>query len=105
VKNENVTGWAVVARKRAARLQTESRRLRGLSQALRAARAGRLALTRCAWCGRVKIDEEWLQLAAIGAGQINATSSLRLRATHGICPPCFEREQSEAERARAARTA
>ena len=100
--NEDVTGWALLARKQAVKLQTDSRRLRSLSQAFRAARAGSVALTRCAWCGRLKIEEEWLQLAAIGMGRQQVSPSLRRRATHGICPPCFEHEQDKVDRARAA---
>lgn len=103
VQNEELKLRAVRAREHAARVQIDSRRLRALTQAVRGARRGCMSLVRCAWCGSLKLEEEWLELAAIGAGRQQVGPSLRRRATHGICPPCFEREQDGAERARANR--
>ena len=44
-------------------------------------------LVRCAWCERIKVDDEWVDVAEVRA--------MRLRPeppayhTHGICPDCF----------------
>ena len=97
---EDLTRRAMVAGAHADLLQTESRRIVGLAQVLRDAHAGRVLLLRCAWCDRFRVDEEWLHLEAIGKGQQQITSSLRARATHGICSDCFRREQWAAERGR-----
>jgi hypothetical protein len=102
---EDLVRRAVAAGRRARSLRTESRRISELAQTLRDANEGRVVLVRCAWCERLQVGEEWLRLEAIGGGQQWIASSLRDQATHGICPRCYEREQSAAERARARQTA
>ncbi len=90
---------AMAARNEAESLQAKSRRISALARALREADAGRGILVRCAWCDRFKIDNEWLPLTAIGAGQQRIATSLRAQASHGICPDCLSRELEEAARA------
>jgi hypothetical protein len=88
---------AVVARELAEGLSMESRQLGGLSRTLRAVRAGRVMLLRCAWCERFEIDGEWLRLDAVGAGGLRVTTSLLEHASHGICPDCFDGEMERFE--------
>ena len=91
---------AVLAGQHSETLQAQSRHICALAQALRDARSGRVLLTRCAWCGRLKVEEEWLHLTAIGEGQQQIASSLCRHATHGICPSCLNRELEAANRRR-----
>jgi hypothetical protein len=46
-------------------------------------------LVRCAWCGSFHVAGEWLRFEAIGRGQVRITHELLDRASHGICPRCF----------------
>jgi hypothetical protein len=48
-------------------------------------------LTRCAWCQRLRLDEEWVPSEEVPPFLL---ADLDDRSTHGICPSCF----SEAER-------
>jgi hypothetical protein len=70
-----------------------------LAQLLREAAHGAVSIVRCAWCGRLKVGEEWLHLEAIGSGQQQISSSLVARASHGICPGCFAEQERLRERA------
>jgi hypothetical protein len=91
---------AIEARDRSTGLRTDARRIAALAQLLRDANAGHVLLRRCAWCDRFEIGGEWLALDAVGSGEQHLTSTLRERATHGICPECFDRVQAEALRGR-----
>jgi hypothetical protein len=82
---------ALAAQERAAELAPGTRQIRHLSHLLREASAGRVLLVRCAWCERLKVDDEWLRLTAVGSGQQRITASLRSGASHGICPDCLMR--------------
>jgi len=90
---EDLARRAIEARDHAASLHADAQRIRSLAQILRDAHAGRRLLRRCAWCERFEVGREWLRLDAIGTGQHRITASLLDRATHGICPECFERER------------
>jgi len=48
-------------------------------------------LTRCAWCQRLRLGEEWIRAEEVPPFLL---ADLDDRSTHGICPACF----SEAER-------
>lgn len=48
---------------------------------------------RCAWCGRVEVDGEFVDPAEFLDGDLPAR--LRDRSTHGICPDCFARVQAD----------
>jgi hypothetical protein len=91
---------AVAAGEQSSSLQIDSRRIRGLAQTLRDADAGETPLVRCAWCGRLKIGDEWLRLKAIGSGQQRINTNIRDSASHGICPRCFDREEHRRAAAR-----
>ena len=56
---------------------------RELADALldRAAEAGAAMPSRCAWCGRYRVGDEWLTVERPAAGA---------RVSHGICPDCVE---------------
>ncbi|HMP81142.1 MAG TPA: hypothetical protein PKA41_00370 [Verrucomicrobiota bacterium] len=41
----------------------------------------------CAWCHQIDFDGEWIPLEEL------LRKGFDTRATHGICPTCFEREQ------------
>lgn len=85
---------ALEATTRAEGLVVDAQRISELSAKLRAARGGAVSIRRCAWCGRFEVGEEWLHLEAIGSGQQNIRVALLERATHGICPDCFQEEAS-----------
>jgi hypothetical protein len=59
-------------------------------------------LVRCAWCGRISADGEWIDPSTLIGGSLR--ERLRQNATHGICPDCLERVSAEAERERARRS-
>jgi hypothetical protein len=44
-------------------------------------------LVRCAWCERIKMDDEWVEVAEVQAMRL--TRNARLQHSHGICPDCF----------------
>jgi hypothetical protein len=59
---------------------------------------GPAELVLCAWCGRVSAEGHWIDPASL----LGADLRRRLfeRASHGICPDCFEQVEVEAHRAR-----
>jgi hypothetical protein len=69
-----------------------ARRVLHFSRIMRAARDGEVAICRCAWCDRFKIGNEWLHLDDIGHGQQHIRQTLLRRASHGICPKCFDEQ-------------
>jgi hypothetical protein len=44
-------------------------------------------LVRCAWCGRIKTEDEWADVAQVLAMRLTRDSAERH--SHGICPDCF----------------
>lgn len=93
---EELVQRAVAAQERAASAHADSKRIRDLAATRREAQAGRTLLRRCAWCDRFQVGDVCLHLDAIGRGQPQITASLRVRATHGICPDCFARQPDPA---------
>jgi hypothetical protein len=47
---------------------------------------------RCAWCDSLNLEDEWLQLDALGVAGPQIAASILDRASHGICPECLDRE-------------
>src|SRR5215467_13739592 len=94
---------AVKASEHASSLRRDSRLIRDLAQRLRDAHNGEVVLRRCSWCERYEVGGEWLHLEAIGAGQFRITTSLRERATNGICDDCLRRELRQSTETRADR--
>jgi hypothetical protein len=81
--------------------QTDSNRVRELAQLLRDAEAGTTMLVHCAWCGRLQVGDEWLDLAAESDESLEITDSLIRKSSHGICPDCFAHVSETAEVQRA----
>jgi hypothetical protein len=94
---EDLIRRALAARERSQALQRSSLQVASLAQLLRDARAGRVMLVHCAWCNAFRIGDEWLQLEAVGQGQVQIAHALREKASHGICPRCFEAEVERSE--------
>lgn len=92
---EELIRRALAARERTEAAQKDSRRVRELARLLRNANAGTSLLLHCAWCGRLQVGEEWLDLDDVGSPQIAA--SLIPNSSHGICPDCFTRVSADAE--------
>lgn len=90
----------VAAHRRARTLLREKERIRVLAQILREAQGGRAQLVRCAWCDRIHVGDEWLQLEEVGTGRLRVSQSIREQASHGICPTCFEDEMQRSRRRR-----
>lgn len=90
---EDLVRRALDAKARSDEIRLDSERIISLAQMLRQAAAGHVSIVRCAWCGRLKVGEEWLHLEAIGSGQQQINSSLMARASHGICPQSFEQQE------------
>ena len=44
-------------------------------------------LVRCAWCERIKVDDEWVEVAEVQAMQLRRHAPEQH--SHGICPDCF----------------
>ena len=88
---EDLVTRALAAQERAESLTVDAVRVSRLSRALREARTGKAMLLRCAWCERLQVGGEWLQLDAIGSGQTRIAEDLVRQSTHGICPDCFGR--------------
>lgn len=84
---------ALEAQARSGEIRLDAERIRSLAQILREAAHGAVSIIRCAWCGRLKVGEEWLHLETIGSGQQQISSSLIARASHGICPECFAEQE------------
>jgi hypothetical protein len=107
---EELVRRALAARERAEAAQKDSRRVRKLAQLLREAHAGKTLLIHCAWCGRLHVGEEWLDLGADREEGVEIegpkiADSLIRRSSHGICPDCFARVSTEAEAERSTSTA
>jgi hypothetical protein len=49
--------------------------------------SARELLVRCAWCERVKVDDEWVEAAEVQAMRL--VRDAPERHSHGICPDCF----------------
>jgi hypothetical protein len=101
---------ALAAREKAEAVQKDPRRVQKLARLLREANGGKTLLRHCAWCGRLRVGEEWLDLAADGDESVEIegleiTDSLIRRSSHGICPDCFARVSADAEAERSARAA
>ena len=97
---EDLVRRAIAAQESARSLQESAERIKNLAAALREAHAGHTLLVHCAWCGKLRIGDEWLQLQAIGRGQVRIAERLIRESTHGICPDCLERVRAEADRGR-----
>jgi hypothetical protein len=80
----------------AAVARSRSRLLRALVRELQR-EPGHLP-ARCAWCGRISLGGSFVRFEDVLLG----APPLRLlaRATHGICPDCFEREDAAASEER-----
>jgi len=78
---------------RARSVVAESSRIIRRSHALVAAREllveDGAMLTRCAWCGRYELGDEWLEPAE--RPRFLRPDALPDRTTHGICGDCFHR--------------
>jgi hypothetical protein len=98
---EDLVRRALSARTRAGNRTRDSQRVRGLAEILRDAEAGTVSIRRCAWCERFNVGGEWLHLDAIGTGERTISAHLLERASHGICPDCFERELEQTDAGRA----
>jgi hypothetical protein len=90
--DDNVVRRESQAKTHAEELAAQARRVLDFSRILRAARNGEVSICRCAWCGRFKIGDEWLHLDEVGHDQQLIRESLMRRASHGICPECFEEQ-------------
>jgi hypothetical protein len=89
---EDLARRVVAARQRSEQLQREFGRASELARLLRDARADRVILVHCAWCDAFHLGDEWLQLEAIGDGQVRIIHTLRDKASHGICPSCLDEQ-------------
>ena len=87
---------AQAAAEAAERHHQHASELHAFVRALR--RRGPAELVLCAWCGRVAAEGHWIDPAPL----LGADLRRRLfeRASHGICPDCFEQVEVEAHRAR-----
>jgi hypothetical protein len=95
---EDLVARALAAQEHARSLNVDAARVTRLARILREARAGGRLLLHCAWCGRLQVGDEWLQLDTIGSGHmLIAKQQLVKQSTHGICPDCFERVSGGAE--------
>ena len=73
-------------------LLDQATRRRTLAGALREAYYSEAMLVRCAWCGSIKAEDEWLHLQALSESQRWIVRRLRERASHGICPSCLDEQ-------------
>ena len=90
---EDLVRRALAAQRRSDEICRDAERIQSLAQILRQATHGRVPIVRCAWCGRVKVGEEWLHLEAVGSGQQQIRGSLMAQASHGICTDCFAEQE------------
>ncbi len=95
---EDLARRVIEAQSEAAGLRRDTTRIEALAQILRDAEAGMISIRRCAWCDRFDIGGEWLHVDAIGEGHQPIADRLLDRATHGICPDCFDAEERKASR-------
>ena len=100
---EELVSRALNAQEQARTLTVEAARVSRLARILREARADTTMLLHCAWCGRLQVGDEWLRLEAIGRGQMRIAKQIVRRSTHGICPDCFERVNTDTEAHRSSR--
>jgi len=98
---EDLVARALAAQERARSLTVDAARVASLARILREAGTGGRMLVHCAWRQRLQVEDEWLELDAIGSGQTRIAEQLIRRSTHGICPDCFERVSREAAAVRA----
>jgi hypothetical protein len=94
---EDLVRRTLAARERAEDAQRDSKRVRELAQMLRDANAGKTLLLHCAWCNKLHLGDEWLELEAVGKGSVQIANSLIRKSSHGICPECFQRVSEEAD--------
>ena len=92
---EDLVRRAIAAQESARSLQISAERLKSLAAMLREAHANETLLVRCAWCNRLRVGDEWLELQAIGTGQTRIAERLLRDSTHGICPDCLEHVRAE----------
>ena len=97
---EDLVRRAIAAQENARSLQSSAERIKNLAAALRDAHAGHALLVHCAWCEKLRIGDEWLELQAIGGGQTRIAERLIRESTHGICPDCLEHVRDEIDRER-----
>jgi len=82
-----------------ARAVRRHKRARDLAVLVREVRESRPAgIVRCAWCGKIAAEKHWFDPTPLLEPVL--LQRLEHLATHGICPRCFERTQSEADRTR-----
>lgn len=93
---EDIVARGLAGNERARLLEASPARIRELAALLRDAHAGGTPILHCAWCERIRIDDEWLAFEAVGTGQNRIAADLVRRSTHGICPTCFDRVDAEA---------
>jgi hypothetical protein len=94
---EELVRRALAAREKADAAHEDSRRVRALARLLREAHAGKTLLVHCAWCDKLRVRDEWLDVSAVGGGSLRIARSLIRRSSHGICPDCFQRVSEEGE--------
>jgi hypothetical protein len=82
------SGVALGAAVRAVKDAREAQQERELSLLLLRTTGRRALIRRCAWCERFAVGPEWMHLVERHGQRLS--SSLRNRATHGICPECFD---------------
>ena len=97
---EDLVRRAIAAQESARSLQESAERIKNLAAALREAHAGHALLVHCAWCEKLHVGDEWLELQAIGRGQTRIAERLIRESTHGICPDCLEQVRAETDRER-----
>jgi hypothetical protein len=95
---EDLVRRALRAGQRPGERRRNAERVRALARILRDADTGQVAIVRCAWCDRLKLEQEWLHLDAIGDGQQQIKTSLLERVSHGICPDCFHKHDPRLDR-------
>src|SRR5436190_17827136 len=82
-----------------ARSERLARRSVIVTNASRHARSAETLLANCAWCGRLRLGEEWVRGEEVP--RFLRLDGLGRRLTHGICPECFQGVQQEAGARRA----
>jgi hypothetical protein len=76
-----------------ARSRRIARRSSIVTHASRHAREPDGLLTHCAWCGRLRLGEDWVPLEEVPQFLLGGPADRR---THGICPECFDEAQRRA---------
>jgi hypothetical protein len=88
---EDLIRRTLALREKAELAKQETRRVGELAQLLREAEAGTVLLVHCAWCERLHLGEEWLNLSDVSGKGPRIAESLIKKSSHGICPDCFQR--------------